>query len=69
MFTDRDTSLHCASGGWWVQVRHLAARALVPLVPQQALAATVAAALGDVPAAAPVACHNQVPCVCMWRLP
>lgn len=49
-----------------MQVRHLAARALVPLVPQQVLAATVAAALGDVPAAAPVACHNQVPRMCMW---
>lgn len=47
-------------------MRHLAARALVPLVPQQALAATMAAALGDVPAAAPVACHNQVTRTCMW---
>lgn len=41
------------------QVRHLAARALVPLVPPNALASTIAAALADVPTAPAVACHNQ----------
>lgn len=41
------------------QVRHLAARALVPLVPPTALASTLAAALADVPAVPPIACHNQ----------
>jgi len=40
-------------------VRHLAARALAPLVPSDALAAALAAALADVPAAPPVARHNR----------
>jgi len=40
-------------------VRHLAARALAPLVPPDALPAALAAALADVPAAPPVARHNR----------
>lgn len=48
------------------QVRHLAARALVPLVPPNALASTIAAALADVPTAPAVACHNQARAMLYW---
>ncbi|KAK9842206.1 hypothetical protein WJX81_000582 [Elliptochloris bilobata] len=51
--------VRCCARARQAAVRHLAARALVPLVPPSALAATLAAALRDVPATPRITCHNE----------
>jgi hypothetical protein len=48
------------AGARQLAVRHLAARALAPLVAPEELCATLADLLGSLPATPPITDHNQV---------